>query len=98
LLHQVGISLENITLEQLGRAERVVVTKDSTTILTGSEHKSAIESRIKQIRFEIDNTDNKFDKEKVRKSYCDDVMSCDYVVLDLVIRASGCSGRRHCAH
>ena len=65
LYRQVGISLENITLEQLGRAERVVVTKDSTTILTGSEHKRAIEGRIKQIRFEIDNTDNKFDKEKV---------------------------------
>jgi chaperonin GroEL len=61
---EVGVSLESVTLDMLGRADRVVVGKDQTTIVTGSDHKDAIEKRISQIRSEADATDNKFDKEK----------------------------------
>merc|ERR1711871_40845 len=61
---EVGIALESVTIDMLGRADRVVVGKDSTTIVTGSDNKDAIEKRIGQIKAELDATDNKFDKEK----------------------------------
>lgn len=61
---EVGISLESVTVDMLGRADRVVVGKDATTIVTDSANKDAIVKRIAQIRSEADNTDNKFDKEK----------------------------------
>ena len=61
---EVGISLEAVTIDMLGRADRVVVGKDATTIVTGSDNKDAIEKRIVQIKNELDATDNKFDKEK----------------------------------
>lgn len=61
---EVGIALESVTIDMLGRADRVVVGKDATTIVTGSENKDAIEKRIGQIKAELDATDNKFDKEK----------------------------------
>jgi len=61
---EVGISLESVTLDMLGRAERVVVGKDVSTIVTDASNKEAIEKRISQIRAEADATDNKFDKEK----------------------------------
>jgi len=58
---EVGISLESVTLDMLGRAERVVVGKDVSTIVTDASNKEAIEKRISQIRAEADATDNKFD-------------------------------------
>jgi chaperonin GroEL len=61
---EVGISLESVTVDMLGRADRVVVGKDATTIVTDSTNKDAIVKRIAQIRAEADSTDNKFDKEK----------------------------------
>ena len=61
---EVGISLESVTPDMLGRADRIVVGKDQTTIVTDSSNKEAIEKRIAQIRAEGDATDNKFDKEK----------------------------------
>jgi len=61
---EVGISLESVTVDMLGRADRVVVGKDATTIVTDSANKDAIVKRIAQIRAEADGTDNKFDKEK----------------------------------
>jgi chaperonin GroEL len=61
---EVGISLESVTLDMLGYAERIVVAKDQTTIVTDSSNKDALLKRIAQIRAEADATDNKFDKEK----------------------------------
>jgi chaperonin GroEL len=61
---EVGISLESVTVDMLGRADRVVVGKDSTTIVTDDANKDALAKRIAQIRAEVENTDNKFDKEK----------------------------------
>ena len=61
---KVGISLESVNMDMLGRSDRIVVGKDQTTIVTGSDNKDAIEKRIAQIRAEVDATENKFDKEK----------------------------------
>ena len=61
----VGLKLENATLEDLGQARKVVVTKDETTIVEGAGDKSAIEARVAQIRTEIDNSDSEYDREKL---------------------------------
>jgi chaperonin GroEL len=64
---EVGIKLDSIGLESLGRARRIVVTKDDTTIVDGAGDKSAIEDRIRQIRTEIENTDSDWDREKLQE-------------------------------
>src|SRR5487761_281676 len=64
---ELGIKLESVGLESLGRARRIVVTKDDTTIVDGAGDKSAIEDRIRQIRTEIDNSDSDWDKEKLQE-------------------------------
>ena len=64
---EVGISLESVTLDMLGRADRIVVGKDQTTIVTNPDNKDSIEKRILQIRVEAEATDNKFDKEKAQE-------------------------------
>ena len=61
----VGLKLENATLEDLGQARKVVVTKDETTIVEGAGDKDAIEARVAQIRTEIENSDSEYDKEKL---------------------------------
>ena len=61
----VGLKLENATLEDLGQARKVVVTKDETTIVEGAGDKDAIEARVQQIRNEIENSDSEYDKEKL---------------------------------
>ena len=61
----VGLKLENATLEDLGQARKVVVTKDETTIVEGAGEKDAIEARVAQIRGEIENSDSEYDKEKL---------------------------------
>jgi chaperonin GroEL len=63
----IGLKLENVTLEQLGRAKRVVVDKDSTTIIGGAGDRQAIEGRIEQIRREIDKTTSDYDREKLQE-------------------------------
>ena len=60
----LGLKLENAELTVLGRATRVVATKDSTVIVGGKGKKSEIENRVAQIRTQLENTDSKFDKEK----------------------------------
>lgn len=60
----LGFSMESVTMDMLGHAERIVVGKDSTTIITDSQNKEVILERISQIRAEADATENKFDKEK----------------------------------
>ncbi len=63
----LGIKLENAEIAMLGRANRVVATKDSTIIVGGKGKKADIESRISQLRKQIENTDSKFDKEKLEE-------------------------------
>ncbi|MBH0008662.1 chaperonin GroEL [Salinibacterium sp. UTAS2018] len=64
---EVGLKLENATLELLGRARKVVITKDETTIIEGAGEEEAIAGRVKQIRAEIDNTDSDYDREKLQE-------------------------------
>jgi len=64
---ELGLKLENIKLEQLGRARKVVVEKEKTTIIEGKGKKEEIEARIKQIREEIKKTESEFDREKLQE-------------------------------
>jgi chaperonin GroEL len=64
---ELGLKLENIRLEQLGRARKVVVEKEKTTIIEGKGKKEEIEGRIKQIREEIKKTESEFDREKLQE-------------------------------
>jgi chaperonin GroEL len=64
---EVGLKLENATLDLLGRARKVVITKDETTIVEGAGAKAEVNGRIAQIRQEIDNTDSDYDREKLQE-------------------------------
>jgi chaperonin GroEL len=64
---EVGLKLENATVDLLGRAKKVVVTKDETTIIEGAGSDSDIKGRIQQIKNEIDNTDSDYDREKLQE-------------------------------
>lgn len=63
----VGLTLENADLDLLGRARKVVVTKDETTIVEGAGEAEMIEARVRQIRQEIENTDSDYDREKLQE-------------------------------
>src|SRR4029453_15582231 len=67
LTEDLGIKLENIKLAELGRAKKVVVDKDNTTLVEGAGKTSAIEGRIKQIRTQIDETTSDYDREKLQE-------------------------------
>ncbi len=64
---EVGLKLENATLDLLGRARKVIITKDETTIIEGAGDPALIEGRVTQIRREIDNTDSDYDREKLQE-------------------------------
>ena len=64
---EVGLTLENADLPMLGRARKVVVTKDETTIVEGAGSSEQIEGRVKQIRAEIENSDSDYDREKLQE-------------------------------
>ena len=64
---EVGLKLENVTLDLLGRAKKVVITKDETTIIEGAGAEDDIKGRISQIKAEIDNTDSDYDREKLQE-------------------------------
>jgi len=64
---EVGLKLENVGLDLLGRARKVVVTKDETTIVEGAGDDSDIKGRINQIKTEIENTDSDYDREKLQE-------------------------------
>jgi chaperonin GroEL len=64
---EVGLKLENTTLDLLGRAKKIVVTKDETTIIEGAGSDGDIKGRISQIKAEIDNTDSDYDREKLQE-------------------------------
>jgi chaperonin GroEL len=67
ITEEMGLKLENTQVSQLGRARRVVVAKDTTTIVDGAGDKQAIKGRINQIKTEIENTDSDFDREKLQE-------------------------------
>ena len=64
---EVGLKLENATMDLLGRAKKVVITKDETTIIEGAGPDADIKGRISQIKTEIDNTDSDYDREKLQE-------------------------------
>jgi chaperonin GroEL len=67
ITEEMGLKLENTEVKQLGRARRVVVAKDTTTIVDGGGDAAAIKGRINQIKAEIENTDSDFDREKLQE-------------------------------
>jgi chaperonin GroEL len=67
IAEELGIKLENVTLKDMGRAKRIVVDKDNTTIIDGAGKKSDIEGRIKQIRAQIEETTSDYDREKLQE-------------------------------
>jgi len=64
---EVGLKLENATLDMLGNARKVIITKDETTIIEGAGEEEQIQGRVQQIRREIDNTDSDYDREKLQE-------------------------------
>ncbi len=64
---EVGLKLENATLDMLGTARKVIITKDETTIVQGAGEEEAIAGRVAQIRREIENTDSDYDREKLQE-------------------------------
>ncbi len=67
ITEEMGLKLENTKLSQLGKARKVVVDKDATTIIDGNGKAEAIKARIKQLKAEIENTDSDFDREKLQE-------------------------------
>ena len=63
----LGIKLENVTIDMLGRAKRVLIEKDTTTIIDGSGDKAAIPARVQQIKAQIEETTSDYDKEKLQE-------------------------------
>src|SRR5262249_37083708 len=67
ITEDLGLKLENLKLEDLGRAKKVTIDKDNTTIIEGAGTKKAIEGRIKQIRTQIEDTTSDYDREKLQE-------------------------------
>jgi chaperonin GroEL len=67
ITEEMGLKLENTKISQLGKARKVVVDKDTTTIIDGAGESDAIKGRIKQLKSEIENTDSDFDREKLQE-------------------------------
>ncbi len=67
ITEEVGLKVENVSLDMLGRASKVVVSKDETTIVEGEGDEAEINGRISQIKGEIDNTDSDYDREKLQE-------------------------------
>jgi chaperonin GroEL len=67
LSKDLGMKLENVTLDQLGQAKKVVMTKDETTIVEGAASQSAIKGRVEQLRRQIEETDSSYDREKLEE-------------------------------
>ncbi len=67
ITEELGLKLENTKLSQLGKARKVVIDKDTTTIIDGNGKADAIKARIKQLKAEIENTDSDFDREKLQE-------------------------------
>jgi chaperonin GroEL len=67
ITEDLGLKLENLTLEDLGRAKKITIDKDNTTIIEGAGTKKAIEGRVKQLRAQVDDTTSDYDREKLQE-------------------------------
>jgi chaperonin GroEL len=67
ITEELGLRLENLTLEDLGRAKKITIDKDNTTIIEGAGKKNDIEGRVKQIRTQIEDTTSEYDREKLQE-------------------------------
>jgi chaperonin GroEL len=67
ITEDLGLKLENLTLKELGRAKRIVITKDETTVIEGAGTKDKIDARVKQIRREVEDTTSDYDREKLQE-------------------------------
>src|SRR5947208_336581 len=67
ITEDLGIKLENLTLDDLGRAKKITIDKDNTTIIEGAGTKRALEGRVKQIRAQIEDTTSDYDREKLQE-------------------------------
>ena len=67
IVEELGLKLEGVTLQDLGRAKRIVIDKDNSTIIDGAGKKADIEGRIKQIRAQIEETTSDYDREKLQE-------------------------------
>src|SRR4029453_1202088 len=67
ITEDLGIKLENIKMEDLGKAKKITIDKDNTTIVEGSGTTSKIEGRVKQIRTQVDETTSDYDREKLQE-------------------------------
>jgi chaperonin GroEL len=67
IAEELGIKLENVTLNDLGRAKRIVIDKDNTTIVEGSGDQAGIEGRVKEIRVQVEETTSDYDREKLQE-------------------------------
>ena len=67
ITEEVGLKLENVTLDLLGRAKKILITKDETTIVEGAGNEDDIKGRISQIKTEVENTDSDYDREKLQE-------------------------------
>ena len=67
IAEEVGLKLDGVTLDMLGSARKVIITKDHTTIIEGAGDKADVEGRVSQIKAEIDNTDSDWDREKLQE-------------------------------
>jgi chaperonin GroEL len=67
ITEDLGLTLENLPLEDLGRAKKVTIDKDNTTIIEGAGAKTAIEGRVTQIRTQIEDTTSEYDREKLQE-------------------------------
>src|SRR5204863_2528936 len=67
ITEDLGIKLENIALEDLGTAKKIVIDKDNTTIIEGGGKRAAIEGRVKQLRSQVDDTSSDYDREKLQE-------------------------------
>src|SRR5207244_6950310 len=67
ITEDLGIRLENLKLEDLGRAKKVTIDKDNTTIIEGAGTRKAIEGRVKQLRAQIEDTTSDYDREKLQE-------------------------------
>src|SRR5439155_22087821 len=67
ITEEIGLKVENVTLDRLGRARRVVITKDDTTVVEGQGDAEEIKGRINQIKAEIEKTDSDWDREELQE-------------------------------
>src|SRR5437764_5395773 len=67
ITEDLGIKLENVTLDDLGRAKKITIDKDNTTIIEGAGTKQALEGRVKQIRSQMEDTTSDYDREKLQE-------------------------------